>query len=102
MASIKMRLLSEFHKPLSDETIVPLEVLQSIPLETCPLLVHIDAYGDTIFNRSQMEVIISEIESLLNSSRQFSLEERIFLDDLRRLCILGDVGPHRYLWIKGM
>lgn len=65
-----------------------------------PLLGHIDPYGDTIFNRLQMESISLELKQLLDAGPD-SDEKRSFIESLIAICAEGLRRPHRYLWFSG-
>ncbi|MGW0810742.1 hypothetical protein [Nonomuraea sp. NPDC002799] len=103
MASIRVRLLSEFRKALSEEGYFPLDVLSGPVTSEAgqPMLRHVDPYGDTMFNRAQMRTLLAEIDALLAVDAGLTTDQRHYLSFLRRLCVLGDDGPHRYLWVWG-
>lgn len=85
------------------ETVVRLSWPYDPPLEAwsatdCPLLSGVDPYGDTIFNRQQMQRLADEIRSLLPSA---SPEQRVTLTALALTCQRGQSPPHQYLWFIG-
>ncbi|MGW2148140.1 hypothetical protein ACWCOT_27850 [Nonomuraea bangladeshensis] len=102
MASIRVRLLSEFKKVLSEEEYFPLDVLDCPAISKAgqPMLGHVDPYGDTMFNRAQMRTLLDEIDALLAADALLTADQRRYLSFLRKLCVLGD-APHRYLWVWG-
>ena len=64
------------------------------------LLRYVDPYGDTVFNRLQMEQILKELEQL-KKSRGRSAEEMEYirqLEDMARQC---QSEPHLYLKFYG-
>lgn len=64
-----------------------------------PMLFYVDRYGDTVFNRRQVEAVLAEIAVL--RSREPSEDRRRAMDDLAYLCHLACQSPHRYLWLLG-
>jgi len=68
-------------------------------LDGFPMLSSVDPYGDTIFNRQQVERVVEELATL--SSGELSAAERSSLVELRGLCDETLLRPHRYLWFVG-
>jgi len=65
-----------------------------------PMLGHIDPYGNTVFNRSQIEALREEIESICRFLRVDS-ETFAFLGEVDVLCVEALKRQHRYLWFYG-
>ncbi|TDC59224.1 hypothetical protein E1258_18735 [Micromonospora sp. KC207] len=66
-----------------------------------PMLGHVDPYGNTIYNRGQMESLIMELDKLQAVRPEVFLNDGGFVQDLRDLCLAGIRKPHRYLWFVG-
>ena len=64
-----------------------------------PMLRHIDPYGDTIFNRPQMQDVLPELEQLL--SLESEQEARRLLEGVLRLARSCSAEPHLYLRFVG-
>lgn len=62
-------------------------------------LPYIDRYGDTIFNRPQMEPFLREWDRLISNSRD--LEVRRLLAEVKRLATACQDGVHLYLRFVG-
>jgi len=58
------------------------------------MLRSIDPYGNTIFNRLQVQVLLGELEQVRN-------RPGVQIDGLVYLCHLALGRPHRYLWFIG-
>ncbi len=59
----------------------------------------IDPYGNTIFNRLQMERFLEEWQQIKQNAR--SQEERQLLDDVEKLARRCASEPHFYLRFRG-
>jgi len=75
-----------------------------------PMLGHVDPFGNTIFNRSQMREIVAEIDRLVGEPSaggrrigEPSVDERQaeFLLKVKELCAEGLTRQHRFLWFLG-
>jgi hypothetical protein len=64
------------------------------------LLRYIDLYGDTVFNRLQMEDLLGEVMQLLGRN-DLSPSESRGLARLRALAEACQAGVHLYLWFVG-
>lgn len=62
-------------------------------------LPYIDRYGDTIFNRPQMEPFVREWDRLISNCRD--LEIRRLLAEVKRLATACRAGVHLYLRFVG-
>jgi hypothetical protein len=62
-------------------------------------LPYIDRYGDTIFNRPQMEPFVREWDRLISNCRD--LEVRRLLTEVKRLATACQDGVHLYLRFVG-
>lgn len=84
-----------------DEGSVAWKVPQGVlNLRETPLLVAVDPYGDTVFNRFQIErQLPREVEHLRRHVTDTSATE--MLDELERLMAVATEGVHRYLWFVG-
>jgi hypothetical protein len=63
------------------------------------LLRHVDRYGDTVFNRSQMPDLLAEVERLTLSATQPAT--RHGLERLRVIAERCRDGTHLYVWFIG-
>jgi hypothetical protein len=64
-----------------------------------PMLVGVDPYGDTVFNRLQIErQLPREVEYL---RAKLSIEAGPMLDEVERLMGVATERVHRYLWFVG-
>jgi len=63
------------------------------------MLRHIDPWGDTIFNRLQLRIVIQELDVLAKLARNES--ETALIAEVRGLAIFCQEKPHRYLKIFG-
>jgi hypothetical protein len=64
-----------------------------------PLLAGIDPYGDTVFNRLQVERLVAEANHLLKAA---SGDEPTGLEDIEYIyATFVRSPPHRYLWFVG-
>jgi hypothetical protein len=84
-----------------DESSVPWKVpLGVVNSQDTPLLVAVDPYGDTVFNRLQIErQLPPEIEYLRRELTNSDAGE--MLDELERLMAVATERVHRYLWFVG-
>lgn len=74
----------------------PHEVLS---VRDTPLLIGVDPYGHTVFNRPQIErQLPREVEFLRD---RLAADMHPMLDELDRLMVLASVRVHRYLWFIG-
>lgn len=64
-----------------------------------PLLSHIDKFGDTTFNRLQVEALLVEMDLLY--AQDLTPEERRIIQSIQRLASDCLVEPHRYLKFLG-
>jgi hypothetical protein len=62
-------------------------------------LPYIDRYGDTVFNRPQMEPFLRELDRLMVSCSD--LEVRRLLGEVKRLAAACQNGVHLYLRFVG-
>lgn len=69
-------------------------------LRDTPLLVAVDPYGDTVFNRFQIERQLPREVAYLRT-RLTDPEQVAMLDELERLMTVATVKVHRYLWFIG-
>ena len=102
MGMISVVLQEEDGKPLAQVN-VDTHLLDSLLLETNDERFHslrfIDLYGDTVFNRLQMNEFLAEWEML--SERASTLEQRELLDEVRALASMCRRQPHLYLKFCG-
>ncbi|WP_156743779.1 hypothetical protein [Occultella aeris] len=64
-----------------------------------PLLIAVDAYGDTVFNRLQIKwQLPREVEFLRT---RLGTDRQPMLDELERLMAVATERVHRYLWFIG-
>ncbi|GAA5014893.1 hypothetical protein GCM10023317_53860 [Actinopolymorpha pittospori] len=84
-----------------DEGSVPWEVPDGVlNFRDTPLLVAVDPYGDTVFNRFQIErQLPREVTYLRQQLSHAGAVE--MLDELERLMALATERVHRYLWFVG-
>ena len=76
---------------------VPPDVLN---VRDTPLLIAVDPYGDTVFNRLQIErQLPREVEYL--RAQLTGAEAVAMLDELERLMAVARQRVHRYLWFVG-
>jgi len=76
-------------------------IAQLMPLEDdhFTLLRYVDLYGNTVFNRMQMDQMLIELEQLKNSSR--SNEEINYIKQLEDMARRCQSEPHLYLKFYG-
>ncbi|GAA1722861.1 hypothetical protein GCM10009765_83550 [Fodinicola feengrottensis] len=75
-------------------------VVPYLPPGEFPMIGHIDPYGNTIFNRSQMRALRAEID-VCRTDERVKPGAVEFLLEISRLCELGDKRPHKFLWFLG-
>ena len=66
-----------------------------------PILGHVDPYGNTIYNRGQMETLMTELERVRRKSHAADVDAKAAIEGLREVCAEGIKKPHRYLWFLG-
>jgi hypothetical protein len=66
-----------------------------------PILGYVDPYGNTIYNRGQMETLMEELVRIRQASLELSEDTRASIDGLLELSAKGVQKPHRYLWFIG-
>ena len=76
------------------------QVLPILNIGEFPMLGHVDPYGNTIFNRSQMRAIVAEIDRLVGTSA-VNEQQSEFLLQVKELCAEGLARQHRFLWFLG-
>lgn len=69
-------------------------------LRDSPLLVAVDPYGDTVFNRFQIEQQLPREIAYLRQHLTSNADVAM-LDELDRLADLATERVHRYLWFVG-
>jgi hypothetical protein len=62
-----------------------------------PMFRWIDPYGDAIYNVIQYTELAEEIRS----GEPASADDRVVVNEVLRLCEIGLLKPHRYLWFIG-
>jgi hypothetical protein len=65
-----------------------------------PLLIGVDPYGDTVFNRFQVEQQLPREVEYLRRELEGTTEGQM-LDELERLMAVVTERVHRYLWFVG-
>ena len=75
-------------------------LLEGVSLRDYPMLGHVDGYGTTVFNRSQMRSLADEIEQLTAARVLNSEQERVF-PEIAELCRQGQRPPHQQLSFHG-
>jgi len=68
-------------------------------LRDTPLLVAVDPYGDTVFNRLQIERQLPREVAFLRE--ELAADFHPMLDELERLMAVATDRVHRYLWFIG-
>jgi hypothetical protein len=66
-----------------------------------PMLGHIDPYGDTVFNVFQMREMLAELDRVCSRLADDGIDRPPVLEEIRRLCDVGQRHPHQYLWFIG-
>ena len=61
-----------------------------------PFLAHVDEYDNTIFNRMQLSVLLSELEELARAGAASSQ-----VDEVSEFAAVVSARPHRYLVFNG-
>lgn len=99
--AISVLLKSERHEILARSPRPYVPLVTWTDREEYPMLGHVDPYGNTIYNRGQMETLMVELDRLRTSL--FSRNDDMFdsLEQVLRLCENGIRRPHRYLWFVG-
>ncbi len=64
-----------------------------------PLLRYVDLYGDTVFNRMQMEQVLVELKQLKNPTR--GSEEINYINQIEDMARRCQSEPHLYLKFYG-
>ncbi|MEQ4205769.1 hypothetical protein [Actinopolymorpha sp. B9G3] len=83
-----------------DEGALPWKVPQGVlNLRDTPLLVAVDPYGDTVFNRFQIERQLPREVRFLREQLDAGFQP--MLDELERLMTVATERVHRYLWFVG-
>jgi hypothetical protein len=84
-----------------DEGSVPWRISQGVlNVRDTPLLVGVDPYGDTVFNRFQIaRQLPREVEYL--RGQLTARETALMLDELERLVTVATERVHRHLWFIG-
>ncbi|GEL98047.1 hypothetical protein CTE05_15940 [Cellulomonas terrae] len=71
-----------------------------LSLRDTPLLIGVDAYGNTVFNRHQIRrQLPGELEHL--REKVTDAESAAMFDELERLMAVATERVHRYLWFLG-
>ena len=86
-------------KSIDDERNLLVRLTANSSLERQPFLASIDPYGDTIFNRLQIEPFLRELE-ILSATAQ-TAEERGLLNAIRELAQESLRDVHQYLVLIG-
>lgn len=66
-----------------------------------PILGHIDPYGNTAFNRGQMETLLTELKRIRGALSEFNNDKELMIQKLEDICADGLRKPHRFLWFVG-
>jgi hypothetical protein len=74
-------------------------LLPSDTRQPCPLLGFIDPYGDTVFNRLQMDQFLAEWKTV--ADRATTEEERVLVTGVGALAERCKAGVHLYLKFIG-
>ena len=83
-----------------DEGAVPWKVPEGLlNLRDTPLLVAVDPYGDTMFNRLQIERQLPREVEFVRS--RLAADRQPMVDELERLMGVATERVHRYLWFVG-
>jgi hypothetical protein len=123
---IVVNVRTESGAAIGESLLVYRPLVSWVDRSTFPLLGHVDPYGDTVLNRSQVESLqseLSEIAAMIDSSGIRSFVSRFGADssnpepttssalaeewipqtmaDLGEMCTLAMLRPHRYLWFSG-
>lgn len=70
-----------------------------LTIRDTPLLVGVDRYGDTVFNRQQIRRQLPDEVEFLRA--HLDLDGQTMLDELERLMGVAVERPHQYLWFIG-
>lgn len=87
--------LNSVHESPGDGHVLPV-----LDIAEFPMLGHVDPYGNTIFNRSQMRVIMDEIDRLVGAP-MMNEKQAEFLLKVKEICVEGLTRQHRFLWFLG-
>jgi hypothetical protein len=66
-----------------------------------PILGHVDPYGNTIYNRGQIETLLSELKRIRDTLSDLQGNEELLIRGLEEICADGLRKPHRFLWFLG-
>jgi hypothetical protein len=84
---------------IPDEKNLLARLIDSPDVKAFPMLASIDKYGDTIFNRMQIERFLTEWETLF--SKAVTAEEKTLLKAVKNLGEASLHGVHQYLVFIG-
>ncbi len=99
MTWISVLVVDERDNALSERLDIPRNALVCIDNSAYSLLRFVDPYGDTVFNRSQIPTVLSDLRLLRQSTTDS--ECRKLFDGLELLCKTCLEEPHRYLKFIG-
>jgi hypothetical protein len=74
-------------------------LMQRAAVAEFPYLRHVDPYGDTYFNRLQLDEVVPELEELMPLTE--TAEDRSGLTEVLRLARLAKGDVHLYLKLRG-
>lgn len=98
-----IKLQTDFGQLIGDSVIDRDNLLhQLLPAHDDPsyqCLCFVDWYGETVFNRMQMKVLLAELERIRHTAD--TVEGRDLLERIANLAQQGQVKPHRYLRFVG-
>jgi len=83
---------------LHDPTMILSRLLDCQDFSSTRCLGFIDPYGDTTFNRAQVDVLLSELAAIRDDTDAMT---RAHLDDITGLAIKAQAEPHLYLKFIG-
>lgn len=66
-----------------------------------PMLGHIDPYGNTVYNRGQMNTLLLELERVRDNLSTTEVDKEKDIEELDSICTEGMKKPHRFLWFVG-
>ena len=84
---------------IEDEQLVLRRLLPPFDDATSPMLRYVDPYGDTVFNRLQMEAVLQELDRL--AAQADGTSESQFFERLRGAATRCAGEPHLYLRFVG-
>ena len=100
---VVVKLQTDFGQPLGDSVVDRDNLLhQLLPAHDDPsyqCLCFVDWYGETVFNRLQMKVLLAELGRIRRAVE--TIEEEALLDHIADLVREGQTKPHRYLRFVG-